>query len=110
MTDRTFKDFVLDQLSGLGGVEARRMFSGYGLYLGDLFFAIIHGGRLYFRTDDATRGDYESRGMGPFRPNARQTLASYYEVPVDVVEDEDALVAWARRAAATTRPGPGRRR
>ena len=38
------------------------------------------------------------QGMAPFRPNARQTLKSYDEVPVEVMEASDQLCEWARRA------------
>ena len=51
--DDSFKDFVLDQLSDLDDVEARRMFGGYGLYQDEIFFGIIHKGRLYENTQDA---------------------------------------------------------
>lgn len=59
---------------------------------------IIFEGRLYFRTSDKTRGDYEERGMKPFKPNDRQTLRSYYEVPEDLLDDAEALAAWAQKA------------
>ena len=36
--------------------------------------------------------------MGPLRPNERQTLKSYYEVPPDVLADPEALLSWAREA------------
>lgn len=104
----SFLEFVRDQLQALGGVEGRRMFSGYGLYLRDAFFGIVHDGRLYFKTDDASRDAYRERGMGPFQPNAKQTLASYYEVPPEVLEDGETLTEWARRAAAA-RSGAKRR-
>lgn len=93
----------MDQLSGLGLVRCRAMFGGHGLYLGKRFFAILYRGRVYFRTDDDGRAAYTARGMEPFRPNARQTLATYYEVPADVVEDPEELARWARKAAATAR-------
>ncbi len=97
--DRTFKDFVLDQLSG-PGVEARAMFGGYGLYHGARFFGIVFKGRVFFKTDRDTRSLYEERGMKPFQPGAKQTLKNYYEVPADVLEDTDELVDWAKKAAA----------
>ena len=93
-----FKDFVLDQLDGLRGVTCSAMFGGYGLYHGEVFFGIVHKGRLYFKTDDASREAYRTHGMKPFRPNRRQTLKTYYEVPVEIVEDAEQLVAWARQA------------
>jgi DNA transformation protein len=36
--------------------------------------------------------------MGPFRPNERQTLKSYYEVPPDVLDEPETLLSWAREA------------
>ncbi len=97
-----FKDFVLDQLADLRVVTCRAMFGGYGLYQGSVFFGIIHKGRLYFKTDEHTRSAYLAKGMKPFRPNARQTLKTYYEVPVDVIEDSDRLVEWAVRTLEWT--------
>ena len=35
----------------------------------------------------------------PFRPSAKQSLTSYYEVPLEIVEDGAQLIAWAREAA-----------
>ena len=90
-----FKDFVLDQLSDLRGVTARAMFGGYGLYHGTTFFGILHKGRLYFKVTGTTISRYKEHGMKPFRPNAKQTLKSFYEVPVDVIEDAETLTQWA---------------
>jgi DNA transformation protein len=98
MKPDSFKDFVLDQLADLRGVTCRAMFGGYGLYQGDIFFGIIHKGRLYFKTNARSRPEYKACGMKPFRPNPRQTLKTYYELPVDVMEDRDQLKHWARRA------------
>lgn len=96
----SYRQFVLDQLVGCGAVESRAMFGGEGLYLGGVFFAIIYAGRLYFKTDEASRRRYTELGMQPFRPSAKQTLKTYYEVPGDVIEDAERLIDWARQAAA----------
>jgi DNA transformation protein and related proteins len=94
----SFKDFVLDQLQGLDDVEARRMFGGFGVYQDETFFGIIHRGTLYFKIDDSTVDEYRKHKMKPFRPNAKQTLKSYYQVPVDIIEDSDRLCQWAVKA------------
>ena len=96
--DESFKDFIVDQLRELDNLEARRMFGSFGLYRDETFFGIVSKGRLYLKVDDATLGEYRKRKMKPFRPNAKQTLKSYYQVPVDIIEDADQLAAWARRA------------
>ncbi|MBI1796606.1 MAG: TfoX/Sxy family protein [Candidatus Eisenbacteria bacterium] len=105
--DASFVAFVLDQMSAIAEVQGRPMFGGLGLYCRGIFFGIVYGGRLYFRSDDTTRKRFEARGMGPFRPNSRQTLARYYEVPVDVLEDRTELAAWAEEAV-TSDPDPFR--
>lgn len=94
-----FKDFILDQLTDLRGVTARAMFGGYGLYQNTSFFGIIHKGRLYFKVTETTLPRYKEQGMKPFRPNAKQTLKSFYEVPLDVLEDAEALTQWATESA-----------
>jgi len=98
MKDDSFKDFVLDQLHELDDIEARRMFGGYGFYRDETFFGILHKGKLYFKVDESNVGEYRKRKMKPFRPNAKQTLKSYYQVPVDIIEDGDQLCEWAVKA------------
>ena len=102
-----FQGHVLDQLEGLGSVTAKPMFGGAGLYLeGTMFGLITRRGVLYFRTDDANRSDYEAARMGPFMPYAdRPTRMPYHEVPAAVMEDADAMCAWARRAWEAGRRG-----
>ena len=104
MKDNSFQDFILDQLRGLRGLEARAMFGGSALYAGASIFGIVFQGRLFFKTSDVTRGNYVARGLQPFRPNVKQRLNSYYEVPADVIEDAAQLEAWARAAV----PGAGK--
>ncbi len=101
--DDSFKEFVLDQLRHLHGVSCRAMFGGYGLYRDEVFFGIVHDSRLYFKTDAETRPAYLEAGTRPFRPNAKQTLKTYYEVPVEVIEDAEKLTAWAQQALRSAR-------
>ena len=96
--DASFLAFVLDQLGGRSAIESRAMFGGHGLYRDETFFGILHKGKLYFKVDESTVGEYRKRKMKPFRPNAKQTLKSYYQVPFDVIEDPDQLREWAVKA------------
>ncbi len=100
--DETFVAFVVDQLASLPEVRSRRMFGGHGLYSGAMFFAVVDEGRLYFRVDDASRPEYEARGIKPFNPMGSPMLG-YWEVPGDVVEDAAELTRWARKAVAARR-------
>jgi DNA transformation protein len=105
--DESFTDFVLDQLQDLQDVKARRMFGGFGLYRDETFFGIIHKGCLYFKVDESSISEYRKRKMKPFRPSAKQTLKSYYRVPVDVMEDAEQLADWAKRAIRSQQKNRG---
>jgi DNA transformation protein len=107
-----YLQFVLEQLSGLAGVTARRMFGGIGLYQDQRFFGIITSDTLYFKVNDANRGDYQARGMGAFRVRSRPHISmSYFELPADILEDADECAVWAAKsvAAATIRTKPVRK-
>jgi DNA transformation protein len=101
----TFRAFVLDQLGRVvTRVRGRGMFGGVGIYSGDLFFALIADDALYFKVDDSTRADFESRGMLPFQPYGEGgEVMQYYQVPADALEDPDALRPWAEGAIAAAR-------
>lgn len=107
MTDDTFKEFVLDQLSTLPELRAKAMFAGHGLYSGANFFGILIEGHLYFKVDDTTRGAYAEHGMKPFTyTKAKKVMTmSYYEVPPDILEDREPAVAWANRSVGLAAAG-----
>ena len=94
----SFVAFVLEQLGDVDGLGCRAMFGGHGLYAGPTFFGILFDGKLYFKTDESTAGEYRRLGMTPFRPSDRQLLKTYYEVPADVLESRSELRRWAETA------------
>ena len=99
-----FRDFVLDQLAGIDGLRARSMFGGVGLYAEDVFFGILAADVLFFKVDDTNRREYDIAGSSAFKPYADRAMTMpYYNVPMDVLEDADALGEWAGRAVAIAR-------
>ena len=110
--NESFRAFVLDQLSRVATrVRSRSMFGGVGIYSGDLF--LIAGDTLYLKVDDSNRADFESRGLGPFRPfgDDGETM-QYYQLDEGILEDVNELRPWvdksidvarAKRAAKTKR-------
>jgi DNA transformation protein len=103
----SFVSFVLEQLEPVGPITSKRMFGGVGLYAGDLFFALIAGDVLYLKADEATRGAREAAGARPFQPYPDRPKGKgkmqYYSVPAAILEDGDALLAWATQAIAIAR-------
>jgi DNA transformation protein len=76
------------------------MFGGHGLYLDDLFFALIALERLYLKVDDQTRGHFEAARCEPFvyaGKNKRITMG-YWTVPADAMESPASMQPWARLA------------
>ncbi len=100
MMEDNLLSFVADQLSGLGEIDTRRMFGGWHVSHRGVFFGIVFKERLYFKTSEKTRSRYEAMGMEPFRPRGKVTLKTLCEVPVDIIEDAEALTEWALEAIA----------
>jgi DNA transformation protein and related proteins len=99
-----------DRLASLGEVTARPLFGGHGLYRGETIFGILFVGKLYLKVDERSKGDYLARGMGPFRPNERQTIKSYYEVPPEVLDNSEVLRSCARETIRAGMDSQGRAR
>jgi len=98
-----FRDFAVEQLEHVGSITSKSMFGGVGLYADGLFFALIANDRLYFKVDDSNRPDFEAAEMEPFRPYGDERAMKYYEVPIAVLEDADALQTWAKKAIDVAR-------
>lgn len=106
-------------LSPLGPVRARRMFGGHGLYLDDLFVAIIAGEQLYLKTDAQSRPRFEAAGCTPFsyQREGKTATLGYYRPPEEALESPALMQPWARLAleaalrarAAKIKPAPGRK-
>lgn len=99
-----FREYALEQLRGVAPVTARSMFGGVGVYSDGLFFALLDDDTLYFKTDEASRGDYEARGMEPFRPYGPGAAAmAYHQVPGELLESAQLLRPWMEQALEVAR-------
>jgi len=108
-----FTTHCAELLSPLGSVRARRMFGGQGLYLDELFVAIIVGEQLYLKTDAQSRPRFEAAGCEPFRylRQGEWTSLGYFRPPEEALESPALMQPWARlaleaalRARAQQRP------
>ena len=92
---------ILSLLVPLGPVEARRMFGGYGFYLGGTIFGLLFDGELFLKADAETKGDFERRGLGPltYEGGKGQEIAlPYWRAPKSLLKDGRALCRWAEKA------------
>lgn len=99
-------DHLTDQLTPLGEARGRPMFGGYGVYLDGLIIGLIAFDTFYLKVDDHNRPDFEAAGSAPFSydtKNGTNTISGYWEVPADVLDNSDALRAWALKSLAVSR-------
>jgi DNA transformation protein and related proteins len=93
-------DHCLELLAPLGAVRAKRMFGGHGIYIDDLFIAIIGFERLYLKTDATSRERFQAAGGEPFVYDAKSRAVSlgYWTVPAEAMESPALMQPWARHA------------
>jgi DNA transformation protein len=97
-----FTQHCLELLAPLGAPRAKRMFGGRGLYVDDVFVALISAERLYLKTDPLTRGRFEAAACEPFAFEAKgqRMTTSYFSAPDDAMESPALMQPWARLALA----------
>jgi DNA transformation protein len=97
-----FVEFVLEGLQPLGGVSARRMFGGWGIYKDGVMFALIADDQLYLKVDDGNRAAYDNAGLPHFTytDKGKPIRMPYCEAPSEGFDDPEILCAWAREAFA----------
>ncbi len=92
---------VLELLAPLGHARSRRMFGGHGIYVDDLFIALVLLERLYLKADDHTRAAFEAARCEPFTYESKKGdvhVMSYWTAPADALESSDEMRPWAKRA------------
>ena len=113
--------FACDLLSGVGRVEARRMFGAAGLYADGVMFGLIDDGRIYLKVDEALKSDLVEAGAVPWIYTERKEPkagvpqeSSYWSLPESSLDDPEEAADWGRRALAVAQAlkaaGPKRRR
>lgn len=97
------REFLTDLFVDFGPVTLRRMFSGYGISVDGVNFALSLRAGLFFRADSETIPRFEAEGSKPFsyQTAARSvTIASYWQLPARLFDDTEELSAWAKAALA----------
>jgi DNA transformation protein len=100
-----FLALLKDLLSDLGTVTARRMFSGAGIYIDGVIFALVIDDVLYLKTDDNSRAAFEAEGLEPFSfvKQGKRISTSYWRAPELLLDDRTEMQQWAARALLAAR-------
>ncbi len=95
------REFLIDLFTDFGPVTIRKMFSGFGISVDGINFALALRSGLYFRADEVTIPQFEAEGSAPFQYQTRSktvTVGSYWQLPARLFDDSEELADWARAA------------
>ncbi|MDZ5761814.1 TfoX/Sxy family protein [Candidatus Cyrtobacter comes] len=93
MSQNGFIDYVIDILSPLYQVKARKLFGGYGLYINNKIFAITVKQELYFKYKHTISKFFPELNLEPlsYEKNGKTIQMSYWKVPAEILEDQESL-------------------
>jgi DNA transformation protein len=100
MSVNDFALYCAELLSAAGDVRVKRMFGGHGLYVDDLFVAIVTGESLFLKSDEQSQPTFEAAGCQPFEYEARGKKVSlhFWSAPADAMDSPALMEPWARLA------------
>jgi DNA transformation protein and related proteins len=107
------REFLTDLFADFGPVTIRPMFSGFGISVDGVNFALALRAGLYFRADEATIPQFEAEGSKPFQYSTRVktvVVNSYWQLPARLFDDTDELSEWARAALGAAQRAALRKR
>jgi DNA transformation protein len=97
---RALVDHCLELLAPQGAARSRRMFGGHGLYVDDLFVAIVFVDRLYLKADEQSQPAFVAAGCEPFvyAGAGKPVTMNYWTAPAEAMESPALMQPWARHA------------
>ncbi|MBT9491461.1 MAG: TfoX/Sxy family protein [Paucibacter sp.] len=102
MASKELLQHSLELLAPLGALRSRRMFGGFGIYVDELFIAIIAFDQLFLKVDEQTRPLFEAAGCAPFQYEREGQVMrlGYFAAPEDAMESPMLMADWGRLAIA----------
>jgi DNA transformation protein len=94
-------EHCLELLAAVGRPRSRRMFGGHGLYVDELFIALIAGDRLYLKADAETAARFEAAGSEAFCYEAKdkgRISLGYWSAPEEAMDSPEGMRPWAKLA------------
>ena len=96
-----FASYCAELFAPLGAVRVRRMFGGHGLYIDDLFMALVIGETLYLKVDAQSQPRFEAQGCAPFTYTAKgrgRVALGYRAAPAEAMDSPALMRPWAQLA------------
>jgi DNA transformation protein len=96
-----FLQYALDLFNPLGKLTSKTLFGGNAILKNNITFAMVFDGSIYLKTDKNTVKKYLDLDSKPlsYKKNNKTISLRYYEIPIEVLDDEDKLMQWAIEAS-----------
>jgi len=97
-----FIEYVTELLLPLGHIRCKRMFGGTGIYINELFCAIVVDDTLYFKGDALNEAEFKAAGCPQFTymKDGTEFAMRYYRVPEQALDNSSEMMVWARLGLA----------
>ena len=95
-----FLQYALDIFNPLGKLDTKILFGGNAILKNNITFAMVFDGSIYLKTNKDTVKKYLDLNSKPlsYKKNNKTINLRYYEIPVEIIDDEDQLIDWAIEA------------
>lgn len=95
--DKELIDYILELMSAIGSVSAKRMFGGSGIFLNGLMFALVADGVLYLKADNINKHQFIAFELAQFSyyKQKKEFKISYFQAPEEALENSDDMTYWA---------------
>ena len=95
-----FLQYALDLFSSLGRLSTKTLFGGNAILKNNITFAMVFDGSIYLKTSKNTVKKYLDLNSKPlsYKKNNKTIELRYYEIPVEILDEEDQLIQWAIEA------------
>lgn len=98
--EHDFVNYLLELLSPMAAIRAKRMFGGYGIFRDGLMFGLVADATLYFKVADQSRAHFVERGLETFTyvKEGKMMHMSYYRAPEEALDSSEGMGEWAELA------------
>jgi|SRR5450432_3456889 DNA transformation protein and related proteins len=88
-----------------GPVAVKKMFGGYGIYAGEVVFALATGDEVFLKVDALTEPEFIAAGSTPFvyEGHSRPVKMSFYRLLASAYDEADELKRWSEKAVGAAR-------
>lgn len=99
-----YVDYLVELMAAVGGVSAKRMFGGAGIFKDGCMFGLVADDVLYLKTDTDNRAQFVAVGSEPFlytdKNRDKPIAIHYYRCPDEALESPALMAEWARSGFA----------